>query len=651
MFRMRHVMMGLAVAALAVGAGAEAPAADDYAEYVVTAWREPQEVRKTGLSVTVISEKDIERSGAPRVMDLLYDVPGLHVMQSGSQGSLTQVYVRGGTATSCLVLIDGVKVNENDGGYDWANLLTDNIERIEIIRGPASVVYGGDAGAGVIQIFTKKGRVGADGRPQYALYGEAGSFSTFREGATAQGATDRTDWSLGVEQFNTGGHLPVNNAFAITAADGRFHVDASDRTSLTLTGHYADRRYEIPTDNGGDLLPPFLLDPDNYTRNTISNFGINLQQKVNDRFDVTIEAGRYVNTIFDRDQDNGAVDPWGYWYREEEFKRQTGHLRGDYRWGSWLWSAGTEIEGEEIHGVSDAAGWPTLTDMNRTNYAGYLTVAAPLIKDRLDFTLGGRYDDNTRMKQQWSGRGSLAWQIPSTRTTIRAAGGSGYTNPSLLEVASNFATFLPNPALRGEQERTWEVGVDQRLVQEKVQVSATWFNAYTKDYIQNVAVGALTQPQNLGRARRYGVEAQADWFLTPRWTLSGNYTWLRSKVTDMGSAPPSGWVNGQPLPRRPNHTGSAILKYTSDRWRGEVRFTGVSSARDLDWSGYDQWNFVVGNVRVPGYCKLDLSLEYDVLRNLTVTARGTNVLDKRYQEVYGFSAPGAGWYGGLRWTF
>ncbi len=643
--RSGFAVLGLALMASQAPTAAQEPP-DDYAEFVVTAWRSPQEIRKTGLSVTVIDEETIRNSGATRVVDLLKAAPGVRVVASGGPGALTDLYIRGGESNFNLVLVDGVKVNQAGGGYDWTNLPTENIERIEIIRGPGSVTYGGDAASAVIQVFTRRGR----GANRVTVFGEGGSYRSWREGVTASGSNTSADWSFSASQYNTDGHMAVNNDYNRTSWNGRVGLAASEDVDLTFTTSGFDATYRFPTDNGGDRLPPFDNDPDQNQRDVQTAAGFSAERRMTERWTLGLDLGLFHSTNYMRDPDNGAVvDPFGHFYGNTTFQRRAANLSSEHRVDGWLLTWGGEIEGEESRGANVSPFGSSTSHFMRTNGAGYLSAAGDIVEN-LHLTAGIRMDDNSRLAREFSSRGALAYTLPSG-AVLRAAGGDGFRSPSIFQLVSTIPTFRPNPDLKGENETQWEAGFDLPIAANRAKIAVTYFDAKTKGLITTVAVGVSMMPQNVADVERHGVETVFEWAITPRWKLAGQHTWMRTRVDRVGALASTTFILGNPVIRRPMHAGSATLSYAGSRFRASSTITAMSHYFDQDFSGYDVWDFTIYRRRSPGYATVDLKAEYDVMPSLTLTATGQNILDRSYQAAYGFSTPGATWLGGLRWSF
>jgi vitamin B12 transporter len=218
-------------------------------ELVVTPTRLPTRPDAVVSSVTTISGEDLRARGIRFVQDALREVPGAALVQVGSYGGVSSLFMRGGESDYVKVLVDGVPMNQAGGAYNWANLTTDNVDRIEILRGPGSVIYGSDAVSGVVQIFTRRGQ----GRTAIEGGGEAGTFGTIDGHLGVLGGTDRVSYSADASRFTTDGIYPFNNDYGNTVLSGAVAGTLDTATRTSLTGRYSDNRYHFPTDFAGVL--------------------------------------------------------------------------------------------------------------------------------------------------------------------------------------------------------------------------------------------------------------------------------------------------------------------------------------------------------------------------------------------------------------
>jgi vitamin B12 transporter len=255
MSRFRHPSVAAAcAAALAPSAGAQRPAAPDtLGAVVVTATRVAQPVATATASATVIDGAALRARGITHVADALRDVPGAAVLQNGSFGGQTSLFLRGGDSRYTQVLVDGMPVNQAGGAFNWGNLTTDNVERIEIVRGPASVLYGSDAVTGVVQIFTRRGV----GRPRASLAVRGGSYGTAEGELAASGASGALGWSVGAAHFASAGvldSLAFDNGYRNSSVSGTVRWADPARGDVTVAARGQRSRYDYPTDGAGRVV-------------------------------------------------------------------------------------------------------------------------------------------------------------------------------------------------------------------------------------------------------------------------------------------------------------------------------------------------------------------------------------------------------------
>ncbi|MGH7580072.1 MAG: TonB-dependent receptor, partial [Gemmatimonadales bacterium] len=264
-------------------------------EIVVTATRYPVAPDSIAATVTVLQGDDLRAQGIHFVGDALRQVPGAHLVQGGPFGAAASLFVRGGESDYVKVLVDGVPLNQPGGFYDFASLTTDNVERIEVLRGPGSVLYGSDAIAGVVQIVTRQGQGGLT----VGAAGEGGSFGTARWEASALGGGETLGWSASLSRLTSDGTYEFNNEYRNTVASGRFRARAGDRTTLSLTGRYHDAKYHFPTDFTG--VP---VDRNQFTTDETAAFALDLGHRLSETVEAQLLLGRSdIQTAFENPAD------------------------------------------------------------------------------------------------------------------------------------------------------------------------------------------------------------------------------------------------------------------------------------------------------------------------------------------------------------
>jgi len=617
-------------------------------QVVVTATKTEVPLKNVAASVTVITKEEIEARQVTEVSQLLREVPGLNVTQQGSRGSTTSVFPRGGESNFNLVLIDGVKVNDAGGFYDFGDLSTDNIERIEIIRGPHSALYGADAMGSVIQIFTKKGK----GAPRIEGSFAGGNLNTFEEKVNLSGGIGQLGYSLGVARTDTDGSLRINNAFRETVMSGRLDYAIEKALDLSFTARYTDSSFEFPTGGAGDRFDP--LDPSQSSDRERLVLSGKASHSLTPWWQQTLQLGWYQQHFATDDRFDLCCD-FSTLHSTNEERRFSfdyfSNLTVPTVFGiSNLVTAGVGYEWEGFDQRTDGTDTPfpfsSSTKDSRDNKAFYLQDQLEWQK-RLFLSAGFRVDDNSKFGTQVTPRFSAAYIVPMTETKIRVSYGEGIKAPSFIE---NFGTGSPfvvgNPNLRPEQSRSWEIGLDQPVLKGLADLSVTYFNQRFRDLI--AFVGGSPSFENVQKAKAEGVEFAAR--IRPGYglALSGTYTFLSTKVleNDIGGTE---LPVGEPLVRRPEHTGSLTIDQIWDPLHATLTVTFVGDRQDLDFR-----TFPAPRVTNPGYTTVDLAASYRLLkdrlhlRELTAFGKILNLFDEKYEQVFGFSAPGITFLLGLK---
>jgi vitamin B12 transporter len=262
-------------------------------EIVVTATRYPVAADSVASTVTVLRGEDLRAQGIHFVADALRQVPGANVVSGGPFGSATSLFVRGGESDYVKVLVDGAPVNQPGGFYDFGSLTTDNVDRIEVLRGPASVLYGSDAIAGVVQIVTRRGGDGL----RLSAAGEGGSFGSARWEASALGGGEALDWSASLSRITSDGTYEFNNDYRNTVASARLGAALGDRTTVGLSGRYYDALYHFPTDFTGAPV-----DPNQFTTDETATFALDATHHFSETVDGQLLLAR-------SDIENGFENP------------------------------------------------------------------------------------------------------------------------------------------------------------------------------------------------------------------------------------------------------------------------------------------------------------------------------------------------------
>lgn len=609
-------------------------------QLIVTAHRIPLPAEKVAPRVTVLTGEELRAHGFHFVSDALRQVAGISMIQGGSFGSLSSLFLRGGESDYVRVLVDGVPVNEPGGSYDFANLTADNVERIEVLRGPGSVLYGSDAMTGVVQIFTRRGR----GAPRVEGGVRGGTLGTLAWDAAVMGGTERVHYSAGASRLSSDGLIDLNNEYRDLAVSGRVEVAPDERTEASVSLRYTDAEFHFPTDGAGRVSDANQLQ----LRKELS-LGIEGGRRLTRRLEARLRASIEAGELKIDDPPDGPADTLGFFAfaSTQDVDRRLGELRLHYHLGpTAIVTVGGELEEEELRSTnrSDSEFGPSSGELGaaRTNRAVYVQALADPAP-RLSASLGLRLDDNEEFGSFGTYRASAVYRLPAG-VRLRGSYGIGFKEPTFFE---NFAQgfVLGNPRLDPERSRSWEIGADYGVSRNRFQLAATYFDQRFRDLIQF----AFTPPEpgasnffNVGAADADGMEIEARVEPTTGLFLESSYTYLRTRVVDAGleEGPGAAFVQGRRLLRRAAHTVSAALAYRERRGGAlTLAVRGIGRRDDLDFSG-----FPAERVRLPTYVTVDLAASWPLVRapngaaKLAPTLRVENLLNHSYEELANFPA-------------
>jgi vitamin B12 transporter len=603
------------------------------APIVVTATSTPIALDRVPASVTVLDGAMLRAEGLTHVADALRQVPGMAVVQSGSFGAPTTLFTRGAQGNYTKVLIDGVPVNDPGGALDLGLLTLDDVERIEIVRGPTSVLYGSDAVAGVVQIFTQHGAT----RPRGSLDVRGGSYSTYD--VEASGALPLPGGTITAGE----GHHASNGIYAFNS---RYRNVVSNATlahslwtggRLTSTARYTDAIAHFPTDFTGAPV-----DPNAYRTEKRTLLGAEFEQR--------FSAARATLGVTSNLANDASIDPPNA-TGETGSTLATRTLRqaAELRVAVPLPSALTLTLGGSAERQHQAA-----PDYDRRNAATYLELVRSA--GLTTATLGARLDHSGTFGDFGTYRVSASRVLPAA-FRARASVGTAFREPSFFE---SFDTpfSAANPDLRPEHTTSWEVGLEHEIASGAATLGATYFHQRFVDLIDyrfDAANPAQSQYENIALARAAGTEVELR--VAPVRPLSGDvsYTWLDTKVLRAGfdPAPLAVLAQGGPLLRRPKHSASAGLRFDLPSGLAlTARATYVGVRADHLFHGAP--NFDTEAVTLDAYTKLDLSAALPLrglwsdLASVTLTLRADNVMGTHYQSVAGFDTPGRMILVGLR---
>jgi vitamin B12 transporter len=591
---------------------------------VVTATRVPTPEAKVASSITVITAKDIAARQQQTLPDVLADAPGLNVVQSGGPGGQTSVFMRGTDSNHVKVLVDGIDVSDPSsptGTFDFGQFLTQDIARVEILRGPQSGLYGSDAIGGVINIITKNGS-----GPMHATGDiEGGSFDTFNQAGTVSGSEGPFSYAGTIEHYWSGatpvtpldllapGEQRIDDSYDNVTASTKLGYDVTDNFDLGFVGRYTNSDLYFTGEN-------YLTDYPDATQSQTET----LQYYTRGTAHLVLAGGFFEQTLglaygSIESTDTSPDNPTAYYFGDRVKVDWQGNLRFS---DDEILILGAEHEHDGITqpisaGIDIDSGYAEL----QSTFGDFFDTAAL------------RFDDNAQFGGEPTWRLAPGYLIEATGTKLEASVGTGFKAPTLSQMFENYPAydFYGNPNLRPESSLGFDAGFEQPLFNEAVRAGATFYYNTIRDFINDNAT--YTTYVNVGRAETDGVEAFASWQLLPTLNLRADYTY--TEANDL--------ILHQELLRRPKHKGTLNAEWqATDRLSFDADLLAVSSWIDGNRA------FTIERLTAPGYLTADIAANYAINDTFTLYGRITNLFDANYQDPVGFLRPGRGFFAGLK---
>jgi vitamin B12 transporter len=626
---------------------------------VVSATTVPTPASELGSSVTVVTGDDLQREQLRTVPDALKKVPGLDIVQTGGPGGQTSVFMRGTNANHVKVLIDGIDVGNpsiTNGAFDFGHLLTSDIEKIEVLRGPQSGLYGSDAIGGVIAITTKKG----EGPPRVTATAEAGSFGTFNQTASLRGSQANFSYAFNVAHFRST-DVPVTPLHLLAPGEKRNNdnydnwtysaklgADLSDNLAVNFVARYTDAKLGFT----GEDFRLFPLDFPEALQSTQRNHNF-------------YSRGEAVWSLFDDRFKNyfgvNYTNQWDWTLNPNPdfffasplvsppITNLGERIKFDWRGEARLIPGQTVVLGLEHQSESlrtDSTGTvdpffnftQTTTTAKTGNKAGYVELQSEFAK-RFFLVSNVRYDDNQSFGPHTTWRLAPAFIVPGTNTKLKGSYGTGFKAPTLTQLYVNNPSFnaVANPNLRPETSKGYDFGFEQPLFHDRVNFGVTYFHNDIKNLINNVfnlSNFSFTYV-NVGAATTYGTETFASIAVTDQLKLRADYTTIvtRDETTGLG------------LRNRPGHKESL-----SAIWSPNQQFTLSTTLLYVGRAVEFNRDGTIPRVDSDAYTLVNIAGNYKVDDRVTVFGRIDNLLNRHYESPVGFDQPGFGAYGGIRVT-
>jgi vitamin B12 transporter len=605
---------------------------------VVTATRMPQPIGEVGVTTSVVTSHRIETQQLQNVDNALREVPGIQVTQSGSPGTESDVSIRGSTPAETLIMIDGVPVNDSaTGQFDISRLTTDDLNRIEVVRGAGGALYGSQAIGGVVNLITQEG----SGPPKFSLLSEGGNRASQQQALVLSGAQDKLAYSGSLSYFSTTGFRPVNDSSDNLAGSLRLDYHLNEDTTLHGFARYDRANISLANFSISDGI---ALNPNAHQRNEFLFFKGGVDHNFGEKLLIRTSTF-YVRDELRLNEVPFAGSPTS---QVDHIPDETrgGNLEGIYTWTQNIHTlVGFDFLDRWVRSDSNSIFFAPppvsvfLSDYHarRQEYAGYVEQDAHLMHDYLILTGGFRVDGNSQFGKEVSPAWSVAIPIKQYGLTVRGNYSEGFRAPSFNEL---FFPGFGNPNLSPEISSEYDGGVTKDFG-EWATVTTTYFSRRVHNLIVTVpcTVNATTCPfgslaGNAGRVDTQGVEFEPMVYPLSGLRMGGNVTILNQ--THSAGSP-------QPL-RVAKYTAAAIVEYThSDLLRSEDK---VTAAMTYVFMGDRDDITPIGTIaNHDAYDLVDLAFSYSpgfrwsVIRDASLVARIHNVLDRHYSEAFGFPAP------------
>ena len=625
----------------------ELPVAPVRETVLVSATRTDAPTSQLAASATVFTAADLERLQEPLLADLLVSTPGAMIIRSGGPGTVTSLFVRGGESNYNKVLLDGVPMNEPGGTFYLNNLTTENLDRVEIVRGAYSSLFGSDAMASVIQLFTRRPDR-TTGRPRVSAQFDGGTYGTLHTSAAVTGGGGPLDYSFGAARFDSDNRVP-NSALTNNTLSANVGVALGETASLRFIGRAEREHVGTPgtTAYGRPDRDAFFERHDGvgslsfdqrtntwFRQRASYAFASSYQQSTNLTADPSYTA-TYRGRVALFPSSDFLNDSANRLRRHHADYQADVHVPGGALGGDQLFTVLADWDGERVTAVNRRTNVETPNARNNFGVAGQ----AQLLWQKFFVTLGGRVEKNESFGTAFVPRATAVYVLRGAspalgETRLRASAGSGVKEPTLIQSFSVSPFFLGNPDLKPERSRSAEVGVEQRFVADRVKIGLTYFNNRFSDVIQLVTTNPATfegKYFNAGVTRGWGMELVAEAAPTRNVRARAGYTLLDGKVVESAIPEDTVFKLGQRLFRRPRHSGSAGVTVLWQRLTADLSGAFIGSFVDSDFGLFSpSFN------ESPGHSVWDARVGIAITRQFTGLLTIDNLTNEDYSEPLGY---------------
>lgn len=647
---MRQTLIAIGATFVATGAAfAQDSEPTELDAIVIGAGLTPIEAEQYGRAVSVVTGQDIEERQIRHVADALRALPGVAVSQNGGPGGITTVRLRGAEGNHTLVLIDGVEVsNPSSGAYDFANLLADDIERIEVLRGPQSSIYGSNAIGGVVNIITKNatefgfsGRVGA----------EYGTEDSGNGNLALRYRNDRARVSFSANRWVSGGYDisggdGKDDGAENTTLNARGEFDVTENVTLGATLRQVQRKSDYDQFNwGAATVDDLVTDADMQTE--VDDFFGSVFANIDvfdGRFRSEVTWSNGIMDMTDTNDDTPTSDTTGT--RTRLAYRGTVALDGfDVDSSRHLLSFLAESKEETFkNNDADLVYDPAMLEKQSRTLHGYvLEYQGRFLDDTFTVQASARHDDNDKFDDTDTWSVGLSYMLPNGSTRLHASSGTGVQNPTMYEqFGYNPGTWIGNPDLKPEESTGWDIGIEQRFLGDRAVVNLTYFESQLSNEITTTydyVTGESTAINEDGKSDRDGIEIAADFEVNAALRIGADFTWL--DATD-----PDGEVEVRRPEREFGLRASYQLPNDKTLLGADLRY--VSGNWDFD---YTSASYGADRVELDDYTVVNITAQHRLNDRLVLNARIDNLFDEHYEEVLGYDTPGQTIYVGLSASF
>jgi vitamin B12 transporter len=633
----RMIRMVLSMVLLSAPGAAYAQEQKKLDPVVVTATKTETPAEQVGASVSVVTEEDFKTYHYETVEDALRTVPGVEIRRSGSVGKLSNISIRGANANQVQVLIDGVRVKSPmSGQVDLSDVSPELIDRIEVIRGAQSTLYGADAMGGVINIITKKGK----GPISATVEGAAGNYDTLLGRASTTGAYKLLDYALSVSHLESNGQFRNDDSEKM-AFNLRLGLTLPWDSALAFIYRYNRNDIGLPIKFISTNPPPLpivpIIDVNNRLYSETSMMALTARTHPVSWWEPELRLGRYLNYLRSTELPDPAEQcpfPACEFPARTTVERREVELLNHFHIGKWSTSS-VGLEYRDEKGVAQGS---TPFEADSDTRSVFFQQQFRVL-ERLFMSAGFRVEDNSKYGTHTTERGSLAYLIRAWGTRLHGGAGSGFRAPTFNDL------FFPNfsdPTLKPEESFSYDFGVDQKLWKDRIRLGLTYFQNEFTNLIsfEFTNVAPFVKGVNVGRARSAGIEFVSEADLLDTLTASVNYTYTDSK----------NFKTDRPLAREPVHRWNIALN-----WRPHPRldlFTQVHVVSEqFEPTGGANGVYNSGRTPVDVGGTWRIFERYEFIQSVDLFARIQNLLNEGYAEVRGFPALGINGLLGLRATF